>query len=105
MRSENIVVTVKIPIPIDKPDVNGVIYSEDAIKKACIDANLRPIEMKNTEGRFVSIGVTNNVEFLEDEKCIKVDGVIYGGGTREEADMVNNIVNKMRITSFGFSSK
>lgn len=28
MRTENIKVTFKIPIPVDKPDLNGVIYSK-----------------------------------------------------------------------------
>ncbi len=33
MRLENIEVTFRIPMPVDKPDLNGVIYSKDAIKK------------------------------------------------------------------------
>lgn len=32
MRTENIEVTFKIPIPIDRPDLNGVIYSREAVK-------------------------------------------------------------------------
>jgi hypothetical protein len=40
MRSENIEVTFKIPIPVDKPDLNGVIYSKDAIKNAYKNVNL-----------------------------------------------------------------
>ena len=31
MRAENIEVIFKIPIPVDKPDLNGVIYSKDAM--------------------------------------------------------------------------
>ena len=34
MRSENIEVTFKIPILVDKPDLNGVIYSKEAIRNA-----------------------------------------------------------------------
>ena len=34
MRTENIKVTFKIPIPVDKPDLNGVIYSKEAIRNA-----------------------------------------------------------------------
>lgn len=34
MRTENIEVTFKIPIPVDKPDLNGVIYSKQAIRNA-----------------------------------------------------------------------
>ena len=32
MRTENIEVSFKIPIPVDKPDLNGVIYSKEAIE-------------------------------------------------------------------------
>ena len=31
MRTENIEVTFKIPIPVAKPDLNGVIYLKEAI--------------------------------------------------------------------------
>ena len=37
MRTENIEVTFKIPIPVDKPDLNGVIYSKEAIRNAYKD--------------------------------------------------------------------
>lgn len=30
MRTENIEVTFKIPIPVDKPNLNGRIYSKEA---------------------------------------------------------------------------
>ncbi|WP_288682252.1 hypothetical protein [uncultured Eubacterium sp.] len=32
MRIENIKLTFKIPIPVNKPDLNGVIYSKEAIR-------------------------------------------------------------------------
>lgn len=32
MRTENIEVTFKIPIPVDKPDLNGVIYSKKQLE-------------------------------------------------------------------------
>ena len=47
MRAENIEVTFKIPIPVDKPDLNGVIYSKDAIKNAYKNVKNVPIEIPN----------------------------------------------------------
>ena len=35
MRTDNIKVTITIPIPYDKPDKNGNIYTEEAVEKNC----------------------------------------------------------------------
>ena len=51
MRTENIKVTFKIPIPVDKPDLNGVIYSKEAIRNAYKNVKNVPIEMSNCCGR------------------------------------------------------
>ena len=34
MRTENIEVKLTIPIPVDRPDKNGVMYTKEAIEKA-----------------------------------------------------------------------
>ena len=52
MRSENIEVTFKIPIPVDKPDLNGVIYSKDAIKNAYKNVKNVPIEIPCSDGEL-----------------------------------------------------
>ena len=49
MRTENIEVTFKIPIPVDKPDLNGVIYSKEAIRNAYKNVKNIPIEMPNND--------------------------------------------------------
>ena len=36
MRTENIEVKITIPIPFNKPDKNGVVYTEEAISKAVV---------------------------------------------------------------------
>lgn len=46
MRTENIKVTFKIPIPVAKPDLNGVIYSKEAIRNAYKNVKDVPIEMQ-----------------------------------------------------------
>ena len=58
MRTENIKVTFKIPIPVDKPDLNGVIYSKEAIRNAYKNVKDIPIEMPNNDGQFFSIGIS-----------------------------------------------
>ena len=45
MRTENIEVTFKIPIPVDKPDLNGVVYSKEAIRNAYKNVKNIPIEI------------------------------------------------------------
>lgn len=48
MRSENIEVTFKIPIPVDKPDLNGVLYSKEAIRNAY--KNVKDIQVAGENG-------------------------------------------------------
>lgn len=64
MRIENIEVTFKIPIPVGKPDLNGVIYSKEAIRNAYKNVKNIPIEMPNNDGQFLPIGVTITYLFL-----------------------------------------
>lgn len=73
MCAENIEVTFKIPIPVDKLDLNSVIYSKDAIKNA----------YKNVKN--VPIDVCQEAELIEDENGmhIKGIGIIWHGGTEE----------------------
>lgn len=75
MRTENIEVTFKIPIPVDKPDLNGVIYSKEAIRNAYKNVKNIPIEMPNNDGEFFPIGVAQEVELIEDENGMYITGV------------------------------
>ena len=75
MRSENIEVTFKIPIPVDKPDLNGVIYSKDAIKNAYKNVKNVPIEIPNDKGKFLPIGVCQEAELIEDENGMHIKGI------------------------------
>ena len=53
MRSESIEVTFKIPIPVDKPDLNGVIYSKEAIRNAYKNVKDIPIEIPCSDGQLL----------------------------------------------------
>lgn len=97
MRTENIEVTFKIPIPVDKPDLNGFIYSKEAIRNAYKNVKDIPIEIPNNDGQFLPIGVAQEVELVEDENGMHIKGVglVWHGGTEENVE-----INEGKITSF-----
>ena len=75
MRPESIEVTFKIPIPVDKPDLNCVIYSKEAIRNAYKNVKDIPIEMPCSDGQLLPIGVAQEVELFEDENDMRITGV------------------------------
>lgn len=100
MRSGNIKVTFSIPISINKPDDNGIIYTEEAIIKACENANNQPIIQFNNKGEEIVIGHSNNVKYSNG--FIWVEGVIYHGGTNDVVDILKaGTVFDFKISSFG----
>ena len=105
MRTENIEVTFKIPIPVDKPDLNGVIYSKEAIRNAYKNVKDIPIEMPNNDGEFFPIGATQEVELIEDENGMYITGVglVWHGGTEESVKMVDGKVTSFHVCSIGIS--
>ena len=107
MRTENIEVTFKIPIPVDKPDLNGNIYTEDAIKNAYKNVKNIPIEIPNDKGQFLPIGVCQEAELIEDENGIYIKGVgiIWHGGTEEKVGIENNKVTGFSVTGIGFAKE
>ena len=107
MRSENIEVTFKIPIPVDKPDLNGVIYSKDAIKNAYKNVKNEPIKIPNDKGKFLPIDVCQEAELIEDENGmhIKGIGIIWHGGTEETVGIEENKITSFNVTGFGFAKE
>ena len=75
MRTENIEVTFKIPIPVDKPDLNGIVYSKEAIRNAYKNVKDIPIEIPNKDGQFLPIGVAQEVELIEDEDGMYITSI------------------------------
>lgn len=86
----------KIPVPVDKPDANGVMCSVDAIKKDCEQSKNQLIEFISDNEECYMAGFCNRIKFLEDECEIQIDGVIGYDETKEIKDIVKNI----RIMSF-----
>lgn len=110
MRLENIEVTFKSKLPINEPDGNGVMYTRDAIIKAYEEAKNRdslPIEFPNDEGKFMSIGIAKELELIEENGNMYVTGcgLIYHGGTEENVEIKNDIVNSFTITGIGVARK
>ena len=102
MRTKFIRISLEIPVPIDRPDLNGVIYTEDAIRKACQEAEGLPIVMYTSGNKTKVVGVANNVRY--ESGNILVDGNIFYGGTEESVlfDDDKKIVS-MEIQGFGIS--
>lgn len=107
MRAENIKVTFKIPIPADKPDLNGVIYSKEAIKNAYKNVKNIPIEIPNDKCKFLPIGVCQEAELIEDENGMHIKGVgiIWHGDTEENVCIEENKVTSFNVAGIGFAKE
>ena len=107
MRSENIEVTFKIPIPVDKPDLNDVIYSKEAIRNAYKNVKDIPIEIPNNDGEFLPIGVAQQVELIEDENGMYITGIglVWHGGTDESAEIKDGKVTNFKVNCIGIAKE
>lgn len=113
MRTDNIKVKLTIPIPYDRPDNNGVIYSKEAVEK--VVNNLRtnlPIMYRDNGSKFDAevigaiTGTTHIVTWdFENQVCnLTVDGVVFFGGTECIVNKIeDNIIKDFTITGIGLS--
>lgn len=102
MRAKIIKTSLEIPVPINEPDDNGIIYTEEAIINACKDSNNQPIIMYLPNGESKIIGVANKVRY--ESGNIFVDGTIFYGGTEESVLFNDNKrIISMSISGFGIS--
>lgn len=112
MRVENTKVKLTIPIPVDKPDANGIIYTEEAVENALnnLRKNLPIVYKENAETDEVVIGSTTGNSHIvtwdfDNQICkVTVDGVIFHSGAEI---IVNEIeddkISDFRITSIGLT--
>lgn len=106
MRTNNIKVKLTIPISYDKPDLNGVCYTKEAIENAIknYDSKLPILYQANERDSIHLIGVTDNTIYFiewddENQVCrFTIDGVIFYGG----ADIMVNKIQDGKITDFEF---
>ena len=103
MRSnEPIEITMKIPFPINKPDGNGVIYTEEAVEKAVREFDGGTPLMIVKDEIFTVIGHIEKLE-LSDNYEVIAHGICYFGGTCEEGNVKDNAIIDFRFLSFGIS--
>ena len=109
MRTENIKVKITIPIPYDKPDKNGNIYTKEAVEKAT--NNLRknlPIIFRDKSEEKV-IGTTTGDSHIatwdfENQVCkLTVDGEVFFGGTECLYEVEDGKVTDFQIIGIGLS--
>ena len=105
---KNTKVKFTIPIPVDKQDCNGVIYTEEAVENALnnLQKNLPILYKGNTETDAVVIGATTGDSHIviwdsEHQLCkLTVDGVLFYSG----ADIIVNEIEDGKISDFRIAS-
>ena len=108
MRVENTKIKLTIPIPIDKPDANGTIYTEEAVENALnnLRKNLPIVYKENAETDEVVIGSTTGNSHIvtwdsDNQICkVTVDGVIFHSG----AEIIVNEIEDGKISDFRIAS-
>lgn len=97
---------IKMPLPVNKPDLNGIVYSRQALPKAFANASNLPIELIQNDGVSIPVGIVTNAEYIEDENgdYAYVTGVLWHGGTQESVIFDDkHIVVDMNITGVGLT--
>lgn len=103
MRVGGIKTKFTIPIPVNKPDCNGVVYTKEAVENAIgkLRTNL-PILYQDNECDAKVIGATTGLQHIavwDSEKQVyklTIDGVVFYGG----ADICVNDIEDGKISSF-----
>lgn len=105
MRTENVKVTFEIPCHFDKPDCNGNIYSRRAREEAVKRGVGLPIEIINDDGSSTVIGVTQEIELVDDEEnsYIKTAGLLWYGGTSESVEFTRDKITNVELSSVGIT--
>ena len=103
MRVENAKIKLTIPIPIDKPDANGIIYTEEAVSDALnkLHANLPILFKDNEETDANVIGATGTSHIVtwdyENNVCnVTIDDIVFYSG----AEIIVNEMEDGKITDF-----
>ena len=109
MRTNNIKVTMTIPIPYDQPDNNGDIYTKEAVEKAVNNLHKHtPIIFRDEFEEKVIGSTTDNSHIatwdFENQVCnLTVNGEVFFGGTECIADIDNGKIVDFEIVGIGLS--
>ena len=89
MRAENIEETFIIQTLLDKPNLNGVIYSKDVIENAYKNAKNAP-KILNDEREILSIDIRQGVELVYDKNGVHIKGMSIIDITVENVGIKDN---------------
>ena len=109
MRTDNIKVTMTIPIPYDQPDKNGNIYTKEAVEKAVNNLHEHIPIIFRDESEEKVIGTTTNDSLIttwdyENQICnLTVNGEVFFGGTEGIVTANNGKIVDFKIVGFGLS--
>lgn len=105
MRTENIELTMKMSLPINKPDKNGVMYAKEAFIEAFKEAKGKPLEIVRSDGSYIPVGIVQSINYVIDcnGDYALVSASLFHGGTCEEIDFRNGYVTSMTLTNVGIS--
>ena len=99
---------MKIPLPIDKPDGNGTVYSREALMDGFKDCKALPLVVVQDDGSQACIGATRGgVQYYTsaDGDFVMVNAILWHGGTSEDVKMDCGVVYKMNIESIGIATE
>ena len=103
MRTDSIKVRLTIPIPFDRPDLNGTIYTKEAISNAINNMpSNTPILYKDNDCEAKVVGVVDepfrSISFdSKNQVCtLSLNGTIFYGG----AEIIVNEIEDGKITDF-----
>ena len=109
MRTDNIKVTMTIPIPYDQPDKNGNIYTKEAVEKAVNNLHKPLPIIFRDESEEKVIGTTTDDSHIatwdyENQVCnLTVNGEVFFGGAEGIVTANNGKIVDFEIVGFGLS--
>ena len=109
MRTDNIKVTITIPIPYDQPDENGNIYTKEAVENAVNNLHKHIPIIFRGESEEKVIGTTIDDSHIatwdfENQVCkLTVDGEVFFGGAEGIVTANNGKIVDFEILGIGLS--
>lgn len=109
MRTNNIKVTMTIPIPYDQPDKNDNIYTKEAVEKAVNNLHKYiPIIFRDESEENVIGAATGDSHIAtwdsENQVCnLTVNGEVFFGGAEGIVTANNGKIVNFEILGFGLS--
>ncbi len=105
MRTDNVKVTFETPCHFDKPDCNGNIYTRESWEEAVKRGIGLPIEIINDDGSSTVVGVTQEIELVDDggDPYIKTVGLLWHGGTEESVKITRDKITSVELCGVGIT--